>query len=156
MTRSTTAPDGLEAAAGQRSAPRHAEPPTRPGRNDLGAVTLADKVVSKITAQAVTEVPGAGSATPRILGRAVGSGVPGVRQTQSGRQPKVSVDVDLSVASIEISISVRWPASVPQVSAAVRAHVIERVAELTGLRIADVRIHVTDLITNVAAPPRVR
>lgn len=155
MTQSTTAP-APETAAGQRSAPRHAEPPARPGRNDLGAVTLADKVVSKITVQAVSEVPNAGSATPRILGRAVGSGVPGIRQTQLGGQPKVSVDVDLSIASIEISISVRWPASVPQVSAAVRAHVIERVAELTGLTIADVRIHVTDLITNVAAPPRVR
>lgn len=136
--------------------PPHAEPPARPGRNELGAVTLAERVVAKIVSHAVTEVPDAGSAKPRILGRAIGTGVPGVRQTQLGGQPKVSVDVDLSVASIEVSISVRWPASVPEVSAAVRARIIARLTELTGLTVTDVRVHVTDLVTALAAPPRVR
>ncbi|MEP6599811.1 MAG: Asp23/Gls24 family envelope stress response protein [Actinomycetota bacterium] len=136
--------------------PRHDEPPAGPGRNELGAVTLTERVVSKIVARAVTEVPEAGSAKPRILGRAVGAGVPGVRQTQLGGQPKVSVDVDLSVATVEVSISVRWPASIPAVSAAVRARIIERLDELTGLSITDVRIHVTDVVTAVAAQPRVR
>lgn len=149
MTASTTAPDAPGAGDANPPSPRHAEPPARPGRNESGAVALAERVVAKIAAKAVTEVPGAGSATPRILGRAVGTGV-------LGGQPKVSVDVDLSVASIEVSISVRWPGSVPEVSGAVRAHLIQRLAELTGLTIADVRIHVTDLITHVAAPPRVR
>ncbi|SHF56050.1 Uncharacterized conserved protein YloU, alkaline shock protein (Asp23) family [Jatrophihabitans endophyticus] len=129
---------------------------TKPGRNELGRVTVHERVVGRIAARAATEVPHAGSAAPRLLGRAVSGAVPGVRGTQLGAAPKVAVDVDLSVATVEVAISVRWPASVPEVSAAVRARIIGRLKELTGLQVTDVRVHVTDLVTHVDAPPRVR
>lgn len=130
--------------------------PAHPGRTELGKVTLQDRVVIKIAARAVTEVPDAGAAAPRILGRTVGAAVPGIRQSSLSEQPKVAVDVDLSVASITLSISVRWPASIPEVTAAVREHVIARVTEMTGLRIIDIRIEVADLVTHLDQPPRVR
>jgi uncharacterized alkaline shock family protein YloU len=44
---------------------------------------------------------------------------------------------------------------VPEVASAVREHVRSRVSELTGLTVAEVRISVTDLVTQLPAPPRV-
>jgi uncharacterized alkaline shock family protein YloU len=54
-----------------------------------------------------------------------------------------------------MAISVRWPASVPAVTTAVRDHVTGRVAELTGLTVTEVAISVTDLATHLPAPARV-
>lgn len=129
---------------------------TRPGRTDLGLISLDDRVVAKLAAQAALEISDAGAAAPRVLGRAVsGVGALGVRQTSLSALPKATAEVDGGTGRIELSISVRWPASVPAVTAAVRAHVIDRITELTGLQISDVQIDVTDLATHLDPPPRV-
>jgi uncharacterized alkaline shock family protein YloU len=57
---------------------------------------------------------------------------------------------------VNLEISVRWPASVPEVTAQVRKHVRERVSELTGLDVDEVHIVVSDLATDITPPPRVR
>lgn len=127
------------------------------GQLELGRIDIADSAVAKIAARAVVEIPDAGAAAPRVLGRAVSAaGVLGIRQTDLQALPKVSADVDGSLVRLELTISVRWPKSVPGVCAAVREHVISRVAELTGLQVTEVRIDVTDLATRIAAPPRVQ
>jgi uncharacterized alkaline shock family protein YloU len=69
--------------------------------------------------------------------------------------PKTSADVDGSRVILDLSISVRWPASVPEVTDAVREHVRSRVGELTGLTVTEVSISVTALVTQLPAPPRV-
>jgi uncharacterized alkaline shock family protein YloU len=58
--------------------------------------------------------------------------------------------------ALDLSISIRWPASVPEVSSAVREHVRSRVGELTGLTVSEVSISVTDLVTRFPASSRVR
>jgi uncharacterized alkaline shock family protein YloU len=127
------------------------------GRTELGMISINDRVVEKMAAQAAVEIPDAGGAAPRVLGRAVtGAGAFGARQTSLTEPPKAAADVDGSVVILELSISVRWPASVPAVSSAVREHVRSRVGELTGLTVSEVSISVTDLVTRLPAPPRVR
>ena len=114
-------------------------------------------VVSKIAAQAAAENPDAGAAAARMLGRAVpGAGRLGVRGTDLDALPKTSVEVDGSKAFVNLEISVRWPASVPEVTGQVRRHVRDRVRELTGLEIDEVHIVVADLATDITPPPRVR
>ncbi len=139
-------------------APRHAaEADSDSGHAELGRISIDDSVVVKIAAQAAVEIPDAGAAAPRVLGRAVsGAGALGVRQTDLHSLPKVSADVDGSLVRLDLAISVRWPSSIPQVTAAVREHVIRRVTDITGLEVTEVRIEVTDLVTSIAAPPRVR
>ena len=56
---------------------------------------------------------------------------------------------------LDLQISVRWPASVPDTAAQVRQHVAARITELTGLHVTEVQITVTDLVTHLAPPPRV-
>ena len=129
----------------------------RAGRNELGTISIADGVVSKIAARAAAENPDAGAAAARMLGRAVpGAGHLGVRGTDLQALPKTSVEVDGSKAFVTLEISVRWPASVPEITGQVRSHVRDRVRELTGLDVDEVHITVADLATDITPPPRVR
>ena len=129
---------------------------SRPGRNELGLISINDRVVEKVAARAAVEVPDAGAAASRFLGRVAGASALGARQTSLTALPKTSVDVDGSLAILDMAISVRWPASVPEVTSAVREHVRSRVTELTGLTVTEVSIAVTALVTQLPAPPRVR
>jgi uncharacterized alkaline shock family protein YloU len=120
-------------------------------------ISIDDRVVEKMAARAAVEIPDAGGAAPRVLGRSLpGAGAFGTRQTSLTALPRVSADVDGSIVILDLSISVRWPASVPEVSSAVREHVRSRVSDLTGLTVTEVVISVTDLVTRLPAPPRVR
>lgn len=134
---------------------------TRPaplaGRTELGRITVADNVVTKIAARAAAENPDAGAAVARVLGRAVpGSGQLGMRGTDLDALPKTTVQVDGSKAYVSLEIAVRWTASVAEVTGQVRRHVRERVKELAGLDVDEVHIVVADLATDIAPPPRVR
>jgi uncharacterized alkaline shock family protein YloU len=127
------------------------------GRTDLGRITVADRVVTKIAAMAAAENPDAGAAAARVLGRAVpGAGHLGVRGTDLDALPKTTVQVDGSKAYVSLEIAVRWTASVTEVTAQVRRHVRERVLELAGLEVDEVHIVVADLATDITPPPRVR
>jgi uncharacterized alkaline shock family protein YloU len=133
------------------------EPAARAGRNELGTISIADTVVTKIAARAAAENPDAGAAAARMLGRAVpGAGHLGVRGTDLDALPKTTVEVDGSKAFVNLEISVRWPAPVLDVTGQVRRHVQERVRELTGLEVDEVHIVVADLATDITPPPRVR
>jgi uncharacterized alkaline shock family protein YloU len=126
------------------------------GHSDLGTVTISPRVVEKLAARAAVEIPDAGAAAPRVLGRSVsGPRALGARQTSLTGLPKSTADVDGSRAMLDLAISVRWPASVPAVTQAVREHVTSRVTELTGLIVTEVAISVTDLVTSLPAPARV-
>jgi len=57
---------------------------------------------------------------------------------------------------VTLEISVRWSAPVPEVAGQVRSQVRARVTELAGLDVDEVHITVTDLATDIAAPPRAR
>src|ERR1700690_2344460 len=133
-----------------------AVPASGPGRNELGLISINDRVVEKMAAGAAIEVPDAGAAASGFLGRSMaGASALGARQTSLTALPKASADVDGSLVNLDLSISVRWPASVPAVSRAVRENVQRRVSELTGLTVSEVSISVTALVTQLPAPPRV-
>jgi uncharacterized alkaline shock family protein YloU len=134
-----------------------AAPSSQAGRTELGMISINDQVVEKTAAHAAAEIPDAGAAAPRVLGRSVtGAAALGARTTSLTALPKASAGVDGSTVILDLSISVRWPAPVPEVTSAVREHVRSRVSELTGLTVTEVSISVTDLVTRLPRPPRVR
>jgi uncharacterized alkaline shock family protein YloU len=130
----------------------------RSGRNELGTIRIADSVITKLAAQAAAENPDAGAAAARMLGRAVPAAdqLPGVRGTDLQGLPKTSVLVDGAKAYVTLELSIRWPASIPDVTGQVRRHVRDRVRALAGLEVDEVHITVADLALDVARPPRVR
>jgi uncharacterized alkaline shock family protein YloU len=140
------------------TAETQAAPTARAGRNELGTIAIADGVVTKIAARAAAENPDAGAAAARMLGRAIPAAdrMPGVRNIDLEALPKTTVQVDGSKAFITLELSVRWPASIPEVTAQVRSHVRDRVRQLAGLDVDEVHIVVADLATDITPPPRVR
>ena len=138
------------------SAVTEAAPVPLAGRTELGSITIADPVVTKIAARAAAENPDAGAATARVLGRAVPGTVPGVRGTDLDALPKTTVQVDGAKAYVTLEIAVRWPAPVAEVTGQVRRHVRDRVRDLAGLEVDEVHIVVADLATDITPPPRVR
>ena len=127
------------------------------GRTELGVISVSERAVEDIAALSAAEIPDAGGAAPRVLGRAVtGPSALGVRTTSLTTLPKARASVDGSMVTLDLSISVRWPASVPEVTNAVREHVRGRVTEFTGLAVAEISISVTALVTGPSAAPRVR
>ena len=127
------------------------------GRNELGTIVVRDDVVAKIAACAAVEIPDAGAAATRVMGRAVpGGGRLGLRATDLEALPKTKAEIDGNSAFLSVELSIRWPASVPDTTAQVRQHVRERVQELAGLTVAELDITVADLATTIAPPPRVR
>lgn len=122
-----------------------------------GRVHVSDTVVAKIAAQAATELSDVGAAARRVLGRTmVGAGRLGIRGSDLDHLPKTSADVDGQRAFVDMTIAVRWPASVAAVTSSLREHVRDRVEHLTGLSVADVRITVADLITEHPTGRRVQ
>jgi len=114
-----------------------------------GRLTIADRVVEKVAAQAVTEVDRATGAPRTVLGQALG------RATEDS-PARTSALVDGDLITVTVSMSVRWPAPVREVAAQVRRRVVERVQELTGLQVVEVDIDVPTLLTKRNPTPRVR
>ena len=68
---------------------------TRPGHTELGTISINDRVVEKMAARAAVEIPDAGAAASRFLGRSMaGASALGARQTNLTDLPKTSADVD--------------------------------------------------------------
>ncbi|MEO6956547.1 MAG: Asp23/Gls24 family envelope stress response protein [Antricoccus sp.] len=126
-----------------------------PGRNAQGTISINDSVVAKLAARATLDNPHAGAAASTVLGLTLpGAALLGTKDTDLEALPKCSATVDGAVATVELTISVRWPNSVAKVASEVRDLVRSRVHELTGLKVTEVRIDVTDLATT--GPPRQR
>jgi uncharacterized alkaline shock family protein YloU len=135
------------------------EQPGAPADHDLrtpylGEIHISKQVIAKVAARAATELPEVGGPS-RGLAR-----LPGGDKLSGGadlhRQPKVIAHIDDGRAYLDLVVSVRWPASVPQVSATLRDHLCQKVQQLTGLQVGGVRIAVADLVTETAPVARVR
>ncbi len=138
---------------------------SRPRTEDLdlenegnpGAVTISDRVVTKIASRAAAENPDAGGVAARIMGNAIpGLDKIGGRATSLGALPKATGDVDGARAFLHLELSVRYPAPIVEVTEDVRRRIVERVRTLTGVEALEVDIAVRALLTNLPPPPRVR
>ena len=112
---------------------KSSEPPARVGANEWGRIDVGSNVVEKIAAQAAVEIPDAGGAAARLLGRQLpGAGHLGIRRSGLNTLPKVHADVDGQLGFLDVELSVRWPAPVGQVTEAVRQHLCRRVCRTGG------------------------
>lgn len=123
--------------------------PALPAAGDRGRLTIADRVVEKVAAQAVAEVDRATGAPRRVLGQTLG-------RASEDTPARTSANVDGDIVTVTVSMSVTWPAPVRDVTAEVRRRVVQRVGELVGLQVAEVDIDVPTLLTRRTPAPRVR
>ncbi len=110
---------------------------TVPGQR--GRTTIADRVVTQIATRAVAEVGQTGGAARQLIGLTLGR--------QPGEGPaRVSARVDGNLATIEMRLSLAYPAPVRSLTREVRRHVTERVTTLTGIEVRHVDIEVARLL----------
>jgi uncharacterized alkaline shock family protein YloU len=120
-----------------------------PLQSDRGKTTISDAVVAQvagIAAQEVEKVQMGGGATAAVGGflQSVTGSVTG-----SGGSPNysrgVSVEVGEEEAAIDLTMAIEYGFSIPQLTEAARRNVINRVENLTGLRVTEVNITVNDV-----------
>lgn len=107
---------------------------------DRGHLTISDRVVEKVAARAVSEVDAATGTPRRVLGQTIG-------RPKADSRARTAAHVDGSLVTVNVSMSVEYPAPVREVAAEVRRRVTSRVGELTGLEVVEVDIDVPTFIT---------
>jgi uncharacterized alkaline shock family protein YloU len=116
-----------------------------PLHTERGSTTIQDSVVSKIAGIAAQEVDGIrmGGGTSQTVSGLLGSitgGSGGGSQTQG-----VSVEVGQEETAIDLTLTVEYGKSVPQIAEAVRRNVANRIESLVGLRVTEVNIAVNNV-----------
>lgn len=109
-----------------------------------GRTVIADVVVAKVAGIAAREVPGVYSLVPQGTGAALVGLTQRVMRTDATTQG-VRVEVGEREAAFDLRIVVEYGVSIPQVADAVRQNVTERIQAMTGLRVKEVNIEVSDL-----------
>ena len=108
-----------------------------------GQTTIADGVVTKIAGIAAREVGGVhklGGGVARALGSVTGR-LPGGDNPSQG----VSVEVGEKEAAVDVVVVVEYGESIPNVSQEIRDNIVRRIEGLTGLKVTQVNVNVTDL-----------
>ena len=122
-----------------------------PLKSEMGNTTISSAVVSQIAGIAAQEVESAqmgGGASAAVGGflQSVTGGVTGGSSSGGGNFSRgVSVEVGEEEAAVDLTMTVEYGQSIPRITEAVRGNVINRVESLTGLRVTEVNILVSDV-----------
>jgi len=120
-----------------------------------GKTTIADDVVAKMVTLAAKEIEGIYD----IGAQGLGDQITGLPQRLSGRSSSeqgVHVEVGEREVAIDLQIIAHFGVRIPDLTAAVRRNVIDRVERLLGLIVKEVNIKVSGLHfpeQQKAAPP---
>jgi len=121
-----------------------------PLKGEMGNTTISSTVVSQIAGIAAQEVEsaqmggGASAAVGGILQSVAGS-VTG--STSGGNYARgVNVEVGEEEAAVDLTMTVDYGQSIPRIAEAARRNVINRIENLSGLRVTEVNITVTDVL----------
>ncbi|GAA3933276.1 hypothetical protein GCM10023085_13210 [Actinomadura viridis] len=107
---------------------------------ERGRTKIAERAITRIVVRAVGETESAGGLGRSLLGMSVG-----------GRAARADVDVDGTLVTARVRLSVAYPYPVREVTHRVRRHVRERVENLTGLTVRQVDIDVAELARSAPA-----
>lgn len=118
---------------------------------ERGHTIITPRVVEKIAGRAASEVDGVGGVQSSGLGRFTDLFSGGDK-----RETQAHAEVDQASTAVDLVVSVRYPEPVGAVANRVRQHVIERLQELTGLRVGEVNVTIPELVVPSAPPPRPR
>jgi uncharacterized alkaline shock family protein YloU len=122
-----------------------------PLKGEMGNTTISNAVVSQIAgiaAQEVEKVQMGGGTTAAVGGflQSVTGGVTGGSASGGGNYSRgVTVEVGEEESAVDLTMTVEYGQSIPQITEAVRRNVINRVESLTGLRVTEVNIAVNDV-----------
>ncbi|MDO4253609.1 MAG: Asp23/Gls24 family envelope stress response protein [Kocuria sp.] len=100
-----------------------------------GTLSIPSAVVAKIAAQAAWEIDQVGAASGGILG--IGA------RRDFERRPQAEAKIYGQSAVITLDVGVAYPAPLRNTAARIREHVIQRVEQLTGLRVDQIDLKIS-------------
>ena len=118
-----------------------------PLKGEMGNTTISDAVVSQIAGIAALEAEVEGIQ----MGGGTSAAVADFLQSVTGSSGSVdysrgvSVEVGEEEAAVDLTMTIEYGQSIPQITEAARRNVINRVESLTGLRVTEVNITVNDI-----------
>ena len=117
-----------------------------PLQTERGGTRIEDSVVSKIAGIAAQEVDGVrmGGGSSQAIGGILSS-VTGGNVGTGSQSRGVSVEVGEVEAAIDVTLTIEYGKSIPQIAQAVRQNVINRVENLVGLNVTEVNVAVNDV-----------
>ena len=110
------------------------------GAND--GIKIANDVVAVIAGVAVSEVPGVASMAGGFAG--------GISEVLSGKKnlsKGIKVDTDEKEVKIDVTIIVEYGSRIPDVAFEIQNRVKKSVENMTGLKVAEVNVHVQGVRT---------
>lgn len=112
-----------------------------PLESERGRTTVKDGVVSKIAGVAAGEVEGIlmGGSTSRAAGGLFGD-------MTSSRSQGITVEVGRTEVAIDVTIGIEYGGSILQLAERVRSGITARVENLTGLRVTELTVTVSDVV----------
>ncbi len=121
-----------------------------PLQTDRGNTTIQDTVVKSIVGMAAEEVEGiqttaGGGRLPGDSSRTVGEFFGGVTGGGDVRSRGVSVEVGSTETAVDLTVKALYGKPIPQTSQAVRDNIVNRVESLTGLKVTEVNVDVTNI-----------
>jgi len=121
-----------------------------PLKGEIGNTTISNTVVAQIAgiaAQEVEKVQMGGGTSAAVGGflQSVAGSVTGGSTGGGNYSSGVSVEVGEEEAAVDLTMTVEYGQSIPQLTDAARRNVIDRVESLTGLRVTEVNIAVNDV-----------
>jgi uncharacterized alkaline shock family protein YloU len=116
-----------------------------PLQTERGGTNIENTVVQKIAGIAAQEVDGVrmGGGSSQAIGGILSSVTGG--NVGGGQSRGVSVEVGEVESAIDVTLTVEYGKSIPQIAEAVRRNIINRVENLVGLNVTEVNISVNDV-----------
>lgn len=114
------------------------------GDSSRGTTRIAESVVARIAGMAAREVDGVYDLSDTTLRGAIA----GAAQKITGGDRKdrgVAVQVGQKEAIVQLNVITLYECSIPDVAAAIRQNVAQRVQGMTGLLVKEINIDVTDM-----------
>ena len=113
---------------------------------DPGRTSIADRVVTKVAAQACREVDHVHGVTPALPGRVL------------SQDPAVQVDAasDGHLVQLRVQIAVDYPVSLLAVTRSLRSHLASRMKQLCELTVTDIDVVIDELRYDITPPRRVQ
>jgi uncharacterized alkaline shock family protein YloU len=117
-----------------------------PLQTERGGTNIENTVVQKIAGIAAQEVDGVrmGGGSSQAIGGILSS-VTGGNVGGSSQSRGVSVEVGEVESAIDVTLTVEYGKSIPQIAEAVRRNIINRVENLVGLNVTEVNVSVNDV-----------
>ena len=111
-------------------------------KTDNDGIKISDDVVAVIAGVAVSEVPGVSGMAGGFAG--------GISEVLSGKKnlsKGIKVDADEKEVRIDVNIIVEYGSRIPDVAYEIQTRVKKSVENMTGLKVAEVNVHVQGVKT---------